>query len=90
MKNIVKIVAALVTLAGAIFLIATYGEKIVAWCKEMLAKLPKAEAELEEDFVAEEAEEPAAEEVAEEPAAEEVVPEEVAAEEPVADEADFE
>ena len=30
-NTIVKILAALATVAGAIYLIATYGDKIVAW-----------------------------------------------------------
>lgn len=44
MKNlnaIVKIVTALAAVAGAIYVVATYGEKIVAWCKKVLASLPK-------------------------------------------------
>lgn len=88
---IVKILAALAAVAGVVYLVATYGEKIVAWCKELLAKCPCAE--VAEDEVVEEvpAEEPAAEEVvAEEPVAEEVPAEEAVVEdEPVADEADF-
>ncbi len=98
MNTIVKILTALATVAGAVYIIATYGEQIVAWAKKMLAAMPKCPA-CEEAEVVEEvetAEEPAAEEVAaEEPAAEEVAVEEPAAEvavpvnEPVAEEADF-
>ena len=40
MKNIVKILTALATIAGVIYIIATYGEQIVAWCKKVLASLP--------------------------------------------------
>lgn len=99
MKNIVKILTALAAVAGAIYLIATYGEKIVAWAKKLWNAMPQCpnceEAEVVEEFV----EEPAAEAV-EEPAAEEIPVEEVPAEEaapeilvaenePVAEEADF-
>ena len=97
MKNIVKILTALATIAGAVYIIATYGEQIVAWCKKLWSAMPKCptceEAEVVEEFVeetaaeAEEAvEEPAAEEVAVEDAAPEVV---VAENEPVAAEEDF-
>ena len=93
--NIVKILTALAAVAGAVYVVATYGDQIVAWCKKTLASFPCPkceEAEVVEEVVAEEvAQEPAAEEVpaeeavAEEPAAEIVVEEN----EPVADEADF-
>ena len=98
MKNIVKILTALATVAGAVYIIATYGEQIVAWAKQIWAKMPKAPVEVEiqpEEAVeaeiseeAEAAEEPAAEEVPVEEAEE--VPEILVAEnEPVAAEEDF-
>ena len=34
--TITKILAAIAAIAGAIYLIATYGDKIVAWAKKML------------------------------------------------------
>ena len=97
MKNIIKILTALATVAGAIYIIATYGEQIVAWAKKMWNCMPQCPSCDEDEVVievteeAEEvpAEEPAAEEapvVEEEPVAEEVVVEET---EPVAEEADF-
>ena len=92
MKNIVKILTALATIAGVIYIVATYGEQIVAWCKKTLASLPKCPCCEKDEAVEETAEEVAAEEaVEEEPAAEEVPVEEVvvAEDEPVADEADF-
>ena len=104
MKNIVKILTALATIAGAVYIIATYGEQIVAWCKKIWNMLPKCpsceEAEIVEEFVEETAPEAAEEAVAEEAAAEEVPVEETPAEEPapevvvaehepVAEEADF-
>ena len=98
---IVKILAAIATIAGAVYLIATYGDKIVAWAKKLLASCPctcnvddcaDCECECECECCCEKA---PAEEAAEAPAEEEapieeVVIEEAPAAEPVADEADFE
>ena len=92
MNTIIKILTALAAVAGVIYIVATYGEQIVAWCKKTLASLPKCPCCEKEEAVEETAEEVAAEEaVEEEPAAEEVPVEEVvvAEDEPVADEADF-
>lgn len=103
---IAKILTALAAIAGAIYIIATYGDKIVAWAKEIWAKYSGVTVEVEANVECAEpaTEEPvAAEEVAEEPAAE-VVEEEAFVEEvpevqeeaapaenaPVADESDFE
>lgn len=96
--NIIKALVALAAVAGAVYAVATYGDKIVAWAKKLLKNCPCSCDEVE--FPVEEAvEEPAAEETseevpAEEPAAEEVVEgvptEAPAAEEaPVADDTDF-
>ena len=91
MKNVLKVLTALAAVAGVIYVIATYGDKIVAWAKKLLASCPcNCNVEVEADVVPEAAEEaaPAAEEpAAEEPAVEEVVIEE---HEPVAEETDFE
>ena len=101
MKNIIKILTALATVAGAVYIIATYGEQIVAWAKKVWNAMPKCpnceEAEIVEELEEEAA--PEAEEAAEEAAAEEVPVEEVAEEpapevvvaenEPVAAEEDF-
>ena len=97
MKNLVKILTALATVAGAVYIVATYGEQIVAWAKKLWNAMPKcpcceeAAPEVVEE-VAEEAradEEAPAEEVAE-VAVEEPAPEIVVAEnEPVAAEEDF-
>ena len=98
MKNIVKILTALATVAGAIYIIATYGDKIVAWAQKVWDAMPKkAKLEMELDLADEEAEEvtETVEEVAEEAEAEEVPVEEAAPEvivaenEPVAAEEDF-
>ena len=99
-NTIVKILSALAAVAGAVYIIATYGEQITAWAKKTLASLPKCPCC--KDDAAEEApaEAPAAEEApAEEPAAVEVPVEApvaaptgepvVAPHEPVAEDADF-
>ena len=36
---IMKIVAALAVVAGIVYVVATYGDKIVAWAKKLLGKL---------------------------------------------------
>ena len=93
--NIVKILTALAAVAGAVYVIATYGDKIVAWAKKTLASFPcpnREEAEVVKEAAAEEvaAEEPAAEEVSADAVVEEPVAEIVVEEnEPVAEDADF-
>ena len=96
MKTAIKILTALAAVVGIVYVIATYGEKIVQWAKNLLASCPCCNGEcevVEEDFVAEE---PVAEEVVEEPVAEEAPVEENEVEivvennEPVAEEGDFE
>ena len=85
LNTIVKILTALAAVAGAVYIVATYGEQIVAWCKKTLNAFPKCPAceEAEPEIEVEIEVEAAAEEVAaEEPAAEEVAVEEPAAEEP--------
>jgi len=109
-KLITKIVVALAAVAGAVYVVATYGDKIVAWAKKIWASLPKCECcdcdcdcecdcecdencECECECTCQCTDEPVAEEVAEavEEVVEEIVEEVVeAAEELVADEADFE
>lgn len=102
---IVKLMTALAAIAGAVYVVATYGDKIVAWAKSLMPNCPckcdtpdapAEETPAEETPVAEEApaaeEEAPVEEAAEEAPAEEAPVEEVpAAEEtaPVADESDF-
>jgi len=92
MKNVLKVLTALAAVVGAVYVIATYGDKIVAWAKNLLASCPfcKNECEIvEADFAAEETPaEAAAEETPEAPEATvEIV---IEGNEPVADEADFE
>lgn len=100
LNTIVKILTALAAVAGVVYIVATYGEQIVAWCKKTLASLPKcpsceeAEPEAVEEIAVEETAEEAPAEVPAEEAAEEIVeetvPEVVVADnEPVAEEADF-
>lgn len=102
---VVKILTALAAVAGAVYIVATYGEQIVAWAKKLLASLPKCpsceetgpvEDPAEEAPAEVPAEEPAAAEAAEEVSASEEAPAEASAPEapavenaPVAEEADF-
>ena len=37
-STIMKIVAALAVVAGIVYVVATYGDKIVAWAKKLLGK----------------------------------------------------
>ena len=90
---IMKVVAALAAAAGVIYVVAAYGDKIVAWAKELIAKCPCCQnnCNIIEFTPADETEEAPAEEAA--PAAEEAPAEEPAAPaegEPVAEETDFE
>ena len=41
LNTIVKILTTLAAVAGAVYIIATYGEKIVAWAKKMLNAMPR-------------------------------------------------
>ena len=96
LNAIVKVLAALAAVAGAVYLVAAYGDKIVAWAKRVIGCCPW------DEGMEEPAEEPAAPEApAEEPAAAEEKAEEPAAapetaevpeesNEPIADEGDFE
>ena len=105
MKTAMKILTALAAVVGAVYVVATYGDTIVQWAKNLLASCPccNKDAELvEEDVVTEEA--PVEEAPVEEaPAAEEAPAEEespvtegpeveivVESNEPVAEEGDFE
>ena len=102
MKTVLKILTALAAITGIVYVIATYGDKIVAWAKKLLASCPccnnTCECECEgegECTCGGECEckcaEEAAEEVAEEPVAQEAPVEEIVIEEnePVANEEDF-
>lgn len=79
-NTIVKLLTALATLAGIIYILATYGEQIVAWAKKTLAALPKCpcceDGEIEVEPVVEEE---AAAEAEAAPAEEEAAPEEAPA-----------
>ena len=102
LNAIVKVLTALVAVAGAVYVVATYGDQIVAWAKKIFASLPKCPCCKEEPKAVEEtaAKEAPAEEVPAEAPAEEAPAEEAPAEapaaevavnanEPVAEEADF-
>ena len=92
MKTALKILSALAAIAGVIYVVATYGDKIVAWAKKILASLPKCDCTVTEEAAP--VEEVFEEEipVEEEAPLEDVAPVEIVIEgnEPVADEADFE
>ena len=94
-STIMKIVAALAAVVGAVYVAATYGDQIVAWAKKTLASLSKCPCCKSEKPAVEEVpvEEVPTEDVpAEEAPAEEAPVEEAPAEEsvPVADDNDFE
>ena len=94
-STIMKIVAALAAVVGAVYVAATYGDQIVAWAKKALSSLSKCPCCKSEKPAVEEVpvEEVPTEDVpAEEAPAEEAPVEEAPAEEsvPVADENDFE
>lgn len=91
---IVKVLAALAAVAGAVYIIATYGEQIVDWCKKTLEALPKCPLcdRDDHDIEVEITTAAPAKAAAEEPAAEEPAAEEAPAaeeKEPVADASDF-
>lgn len=93
MKTVAKILTALAAVTGIVYVIATYGEQIVEWAKNLLASCPchkDSDACTEEDFIDET---PAEEAPVEEAPAEEAPAEEapvIDESEPVAEEADFE
>lgn len=97
LNTLVKVLTALAAVAGVIYVVATYGDRIVAWAKNLWASLPQCPFRENPDIIicdecddapeAEQApEEPEAAEPAAEPAVEEPV---VAPNEPVAEEQDF-
>lgn len=95
-NTIMKLLAAMAAVAGAIYVVATYGDKIVAWAKALWEKLPHAEVtvEIKPDTQAQAEEAPVEEAPAEEAPVEEApAPVEAAPEipenEPIAEESDF-
>ena len=70
--TVLKIVTALAAIAGLVYVIATYGDKIVAWAKKLLNRGEQiVESEIAEEEAAEETVDEAAEEVPAEQAADE-------------------
>ena len=97
--NILKVLTALAAVAGAVFVVAEYGDRIVAWAKEMKEKISSYNRCNIIEFTPAEEEAPAENPTAADVAAAEVAPEEAPAEEeaapvtegePVAEEEDFE
>ena len=92
MKTVLKVFSALAAAAGIVYLIATYGEEIVAWAKKLMERCPCCKVIPDaEEAATEEAAAPAEEAPAEGAPVEETPAEEAPAEETVvAEEADFE
>lgn len=92
MKTALKILSALAAIAGVVYVVATYGDKIVAWAKKILASVPNCDCEVVEEEAPVEEAAPAEEAPVEESPVEEAAPVEIVIEdnEPVADDADFE
>ncbi len=99
-STFMKVISALAAVVGAVYIVATYGDRIVAWAKQLMGCNTKPiatfhytapEACGEEKAASAEGAAPAAEEVKEEPAVQ-PVPEAPVTEEttPVANEEDFE
>ena len=100
MKTVLKVLTALAAIAGTVYVIATYGDKIVAWAKKIMAACPccnntcecececggECKCEGEGECKCECTEEPAEEPAPEEAPVEEIIIEE---NEPVANEEDF-
>lgn len=99
-ETVLKVLTALAAVAGVVVVLAAYGDKIVAWAKKLMAKVPCHSCDIieftpAEDFDEEAENAPAeeAQEEAEEAPVEENQEEDVvtpAEGEPVADEEDFE
>ena len=103
MKTVLKVLTTLAAIAGTVYVIATYGDKIVAWAKKIMAACPccndtcececggECKCEGECECKCEGTEEAVEEAPAEEPVAEEAPVEEIVIEEnePVANEEDF-
>ena len=94
MKTVLKVLTALAAIAGTVYVIATYGDKIVAWAKKIMAACPCCSKECECECEGEckcEAEGECECKCAEEAPVEEAPVEEIVIEEnePVAAEEDF-
>ena len=91
MKTALKVLSALAAVAGVVYVVATYGDKIVAWAKNILESCPFCNCKCDVVEEAAPVEETPVEAVAEEAPVEETPVEIVIEEnEPVAEEADFE
>ena len=80
-KLIAKIAVAAVAVAGVVFVVATYGDKIVAWCKKLISSCKKSKCDIIDEATVEEDADVTVEVVVEE---------EAAAEEAAVEENDFE
>lgn len=97
MKTAIKLLTALAAVAGAVYVVATYGDKIVAWAKKITSSCPRSkfvtvtvsDEETPTEIVDASAETSSVEEATTEEAPVEEVPV-VTEGEPVAEDADFE
>ena len=86
-KTIAKLLIALTAIAGAVYVVATYGDKIVAWAKKLMESCPcKCKPAAEADTAPAEEEAPAKEAPVEEAPVEEAPVEEAPVEEAPAEE----
>lgn len=53
-KSLAKVAIALAAVAGVVYVVATYGSQIVAWCKKLLASLPCCKCDCDCDCTCEE------------------------------------
>lgn len=81
---VLRLVAALIAIGAAIYAIAKYGDKLVAWAKE---HCPSVSVDIKKEVVITDAAEPSVDEVVVDAPAEEAPVEEAAAEEAPAEEA---
>ena len=88
--TIMKVLTVLAAVAGAVVLLAAYGDKIVDWAKKMMAKIPCHSCDIIEFTPAEDFDEEAEAPAAEEAPAEEEAPVAEDEAEPVAEDIDFE
>lgn len=87
-KTIGKLLIALTAIAGAVYVVATYGDKIVAWAKKLMESCPcKCKPEVEADEAPAEEEAPVEEAPVVEAPVEEIPAEEAPVEDPVGEDA---
>lgn len=86
MKNILKVLSVLAAVAGIVYVVAAYGDKLVAWCKKLCPCKKKCGSVTPIEDVPADVEAPTQEDAAQEAPVQEDVAEEAAAEEAPAQE----